>query len=249
MNRARALLGLSLLALAAAPAPTRADEVIPPKVLTRKFPQNTFCALPVQISFTAPGTPVAVTFTAIQFVDDGSGQFVFTDQAIDNVTVATTAQVAANTDPPPPFSQAENCYIGDPEPVSYFHFNRPGLTFDLLERFDDDPAARGWDLSQGGWFVAGRSAPRDVETVTDINGGSVVLGDGSGTPGPGPTASASITVSGLSEGVSYDLCAWWSAGFVRFPHDVDYLTITITTVNGTPVAQRSWGGLKSQYRR
>jgi hypothetical protein len=96
--------------------------------------------------------------------------------------------------------------------------------------------------------VADRSAPRDVETIADPSGGSLGLGDGSGPPTAGITASASVTVSSLDPGQSYDLGAWWDALFVRFPHDLTYLTISVTTETGTPIATKSWGALKSTYR-
>jgi hypothetical protein len=249
MSLARAFLAAPLLAaVLLGPLPVAADAIIPPKVLIRKFPQGQFCALPISITFTAPSTPITVTFEAVQWMTGGTDPFTWTDQAIDNVTIATTEQVVANFDPPPPLSNSENCYIGDPSPVSYFHFNRPGLTLDLLEQFDSDPASRGWTGSAGTSFVNGRTAPRDVEIEDDVNGGCLRLGDGGGTPDPGALESASITIGGLDEGVEYDLGAWWEANFVRFPHDATYLTITIETENGTPVATKSWGTLKKGYR-
>lgn len=236
---------LLVLAVFASPGVARAqDEVIPPKTLVRKFPQGVFCALPVSLTFTAPVDPVVVTFTAVEWVDDGSGSLAWTQQLIDNVTVSPTAQVTPNFGPPPAGSSAEFCYIGDPEPTPYFYFNRPGLEHDLLELFDTDPAARGWLLTDGAYFVGDRTAARNPETVTDATGGSLGLGNGLGTPTAGHTASSSITLDNLNQGVSYDLGAWWFAGFVHFPHDIDYLTVTITTLGGVPVARRSWGSLK-----
>jgi len=250
MSRTRPLLSAALLALACfAPQPVAAaEDLIEPKVLVRKFPQGQFCALPVSISFVAPLEPVTVTFTALQWVDDGSGTLQWTAQLLDNVTVAPTAQVAPNTLAPLPGSNSEFCYSGDPQPTPYFRFNRAGLDLRLLERFDTDPAARGWFLGDGGFFVADETAARDVETETDFTGGSLRLGDGAGTPVAGQTASASVMLDNLELGVSYDLCAWWDAGFVRFPHDVDYLTITVTSESGVPVASRSWGSLKRAFR-
>ncbi len=239
---------LLALLVCATSARAQEDDVIPPRVIVRQFPQGQFCALPVTISFIAPLTPIKVTFTALQFADNGSGQLQWTDQAIDNITLATTTQVTANTEGPPLNGNSENCYIGDPQPTPYFHFNRAGLTLDLLERFDSDPSARGWDLADGAAFVNDRSAPRDVETDSDVSFGSVVLGDGSGTPEASQTKSASFTFTGLTQGVSYDLGAWWESNFVRFPHDTTYLTITITTDASTVIARKTWGALKRQYR-
>jgi len=236
---------LLVLATFSAPGVARAqDEVIPPKTLVRKFPQGVFCALPVSLTFTAPTDPVIITFTAIEWVDDGAGGLAWTQQLIDNVTVSPTAQVTPNYLQPPAGSSAEFCYIGDPEPTPYFYFNRPGIEHNLLELFDTDPSARGWLMSSGAYFVGNRSAARNVEDMTDPTGGSLGLGDGTGVPTAGHTASTSIILDSLNQGVSYDLGAWWDAGFVHFPHDVDYLTVTITTLGGVPVARRSWGSLK-----
>lgn len=251
MSRASLSLLAALLVLAGFTLPRSAaaqDEVIPAKTLVRKFPQGTFCALPVSLSFTAPVEAVTITFTVVQWVDDGSGTLQWTQQMIDNVTVSPTSDVVPNYLPPPAGSNAEFCYIGDPLPTPYFRFNRPGLELDLLERFDTDPTARGWSMNQGGYFVATETAARNVEDLTDLTGGSLGLGDGTGAPSAGSTASSSITLDNLNFGVSYDLGAWWDAGFVRFPHDVDYLTVTITTLGGVPVAKRSWGAVKRDVR-
>lgn len=242
---------LMLLALAclATPLVARAqDEVIPPKTLVRKFPQGTFCALPVSLSFVAPVQPVIITFTALEWVDDGSGGLAWTQQLIDNVTVSPTSQVVPNYLPPPAGSSAEFCYIGDPQPTPYYRFNRAGLELDLLERFDNDPTARGWDMTHGAYFKGDATAARNVEDLSDVTGGSLGIGTGVGSPVAGHTASTSITLGNLNYGVSYDLDAWWYAGFVHFPHDINYLTVTITTLGGVPVAQRSWGALKGDYR-
>lgn len=228
--------------------PSRADDVIPPKVLVRQFPQGQFCALPLSVTFTAPAAPIVIKFTAVEFVPDASNLLTWTEQSIDNVTLAPSAVVAANLAGPPPFGSSENCYIGDPQPVAYFHFNRPALSINLLELFDTDPVARGWDLSNDAFFNPSRSGPRDVETDADLTGGCVGIGSGTGTPSAGSTASVSFTLSGLTAGESYDLGAWWYAGFVRFPHDTNYLTVTITTESGTPVIRKSWGAFKSSLR-
>lgn len=241
-----ALAAVVLLASFASPHSAAAqDDVIPPKPLVRKFPQGVFCALPVSVTFVAPFEPVIVTFTAKRWVDDGTGTLQWTQQYLDNVTVSPTAGVTANTLAPPAGSNAEFCYIGDPQPTPYFRFNRAGLDLRLLERFDGDPAGSGWLMSNGAYFDPARTAARDVETLTDLTGGSLGLGDGSGVPAADATAGTSITLDNLEAGESYDLCAWWDAGFVRFPHDTEYLTVSITTLGGVPVARRSWGSLKS----
>jgi hypothetical protein len=239
---------LWLLALALLPpSAPRAEDVIPPTILIRRFPQGTFCPLPVSMSFVAPSTPITVTFTAVQWEDDGFGGFAWTDQAIDNVTIAHSSVVSANTSLPPEGSSASFCYINDPAGTTpYFHFNNAGLAIDVLEQFDTNPSSRGWDLTEGAYLQ--RSAPHDVSSGEgDESTGSVGIGDGAGTPDLAQTRSISFTVSGLTAGDSYDLCAWWFANFVK--EGAPYLTISITTGAGpTEVARKTWGSLKAQYR-
>ena len=252
MPRTRLAAPLLLLLAALAPSPAQADEsdVLPPKPMIRQFPQGTFCALPVTISFVAPATPVKVTFTALQWADAGFG-LQFTDQAIDNVTIATTAQVVPNTVGQAIASGFEDCYIElfptpDLPPVEYFHFNRAGLTLNLLEQFDS--GAIGWDLTHGAVFTPGRTAAHDVEDNSGYTGGSLVIGDGLGTPAAGETKSTSFTISSLTAGTSYDFGAWWDVNVVRAQYDTTYLTITVTTDSGVPIARRSWGEVKKLYR-
>jgi len=251
MSLARTFLPLLLLASAfVEPQPARADDLIPVQVIIRRFPQGLFCALPITMTFTAPATPVTVTFKAVQWVSDGS-QLQWTDQAIDNFTVAKTSVVAANFGVPPVGSTWETCYdrpLGDP-PTSYFHFDNPGLEIAQLELFDTDPAPRGWSGSPLTSFVAGRTAPRAPDNLQspDVNGGCLRLGDGSGVPDANASETASITLSNLTEGVSYDLGAWWECNFVRFPFDTVFLTVSVTT-GTTPIATKSWGAIKHGYR-
>lgn len=246
--RRSAVVFAALLLAASLPAVAAADDLIPAQVLVRRFPQGVFCALPVSLDFVAPDAPVIVTFTAVEFLDDGSGHVTWTEQAIDNVSLATTAQVVANTAGPPAGALYENCYIPDPQPVPYFHFNHPGLALEVLDLFDTDPASRGWTLGTGGYFSS-RTAPRNVDVAGGTpTGGSLGLGNGTGPVVEGQTASSSLLVTGLVPGVSYSLGAWWFANFVRFPYVAPYLTISITSDTGTPVARRSWGAVKAAGR-
>ncbi len=247
MRHATAVFAALLLATTL-PSLVAADDLIPAQVLVRRFPQGVFCPLPISLDFVAPDAPVIVTFTAVEFLDDGSGNVTWTEQAIDNVSIVTSAQAAANTEGPPAGANYEFCYIPDPQPVPYLHFNHPGIDFELLDLFDTDPAARGWTLGTGGYFSS-RTAPRDVDVAADTpSGGSLGLGDGTGPVVEGKTASSSVLVAGLAPGVQYNLGAWWFANFVRFPYEAPYLTITITSDTGTPVARRSWGAVKAARR-
>ena len=239
-------------------------DVIPPRPLGRKFPVGTFCPLPVTVPFTAPGASVIVHFDALVYVDDGFGTLRWTEQSIDNIIVATSAQVAANLGPPQNESNQFNCYVDDdgPEepPISFFYFNNPGLSFAHFELFDTDPTARGWDMSNGAYYINGLSptspttAPRTPETCTfdggcDENGGALGLGQDTGAA-PGVIATTSIAVNGLSADTSYDLTGWWNANFTPFqPPRPTMLTIRITLPDGTPIARKSWGSVKAGYKR
>jgi hypothetical protein len=259
--RSLTLLALASALAAAIPAPAvhAGGDVIPPKTFGRKFPEGQYCPLPVSISFTPPTSAVVIYFDANNYVED-NGAPLWTNQSIDNVTVATTAQVSAHTFGPPE-GNCESCYVdddGEPiEPaVSYFYFNDPGLTLNLIELFDTHPGPRGWDLSNGGYYLDSStptppfSAPRNPATCLDVNnGGSLGLGVESATPSLSEIATSSIEVSGLTPDTSYDLSAWWNSQRVGFPHDDIYLTIRIETPDGTPVARRSWGSLKAGYKR
>jgi len=245
MTLARLLFALCVIVpVAAEIQPARAQELIPPQVLIRRFPQGTFCPPPISITFTAPATPVTVTFKAVQWVSDGS-QLQWTNQTIDNFFIAKTSVVTANqsTDP------WSTCYDGNL--VNFFQFDNPGLEIAYLELFDTNPAPRGWMGSALTSFVTGQSAVRNPDHAPadqdDTSGGCMRLGDGSDVPDPNSVQTASITVSNLVEGQSYDLGAWWDCQFVRFPFDTPFLTITVTT-GTTPIATKSWGAVKHTYR-
>jgi hypothetical protein len=242
---------LVVVALASYALPAFAQDVIPQQPIKRKFPSGIFCALPVEIEFTAPVTAVVVTFTAEVFVPDpGNGDaLTWTEQYIDNFTVAPSTLVDANFGPFPGHGEFD-CYVDeDPAPVSYFFFNNviadPSLK---LERFDDDPTARGWSLGTGASFSATETAPRNVVALTDATGGSVALGDGTGTPMDGVKSSASVLVENLTVNTSYNVGAWWDCKFVRFPHDLNYLIISVTEPDGTPIARRTWGQIKATWK-
>ena len=250
MNEPKRLLARSfylasalLLALVSA-AP--AQEIVT-KPIVRKFPQGVFCALPVDITFISPGTSVRVEFKALRFVDDGFGDQLFTEQLIDNVTLATTAVHQANFGPPPAGSGLDECYNcnGVFTHTQYFYFNR-FATLPLKEQFDLNPASRGWDMSHSAYWNTIQSAPRNVETNTDFSGGCLLLGDQG--PQPDPYGISSKEITGLTPGTSYSLSAWWSANAVQCFLATPPVFLTITVRNATlgvgdpPIAQGSWLG-------
>jgi hypothetical protein len=222
-------------------------QEIQTKPITRKFPQFTFCALPVDISFISPGTSVKVDFQALRFVDDGFGELLFTEQLIDNVMLATTAVHQANFGLPPVGSSLNECYNcgGVTTTAQYFYFNR-FATLPFKETFDANPATRGWDMSHGATWNTFLTAPKNVEANSDFTGGSLLLGDAG--PQPDPYATTSIEITGLTPGTSYSLSAWWSVGAVRcnLATPPVYLTITVsnatTGVGDPPLVQGSWLG-------
>ena len=262
LPRSLTRLALALALSAVIPAAAFAGgDIIPPKNLGRKFPVGLFCPLPVSVSFTSPVSSVIVYFDAQVFIDGGGGTPAWTGQLIDNISLATTAQVAANSGPASgddcDNGSHTNCYFEFPEepPPSYFFFNRPGLTPALVERFDTDPTGRGWDLSHGAYFIdaltpafSSVSAPRVPEGCGDATGGSLGLGPESTTPSLGAVATTSITVSGLTPGTSYDVGGWWYADFSQDDGQI-LLTIRIERQDGTPIARKSWGGLKAGYKK
>ncbi len=237
-----------LAAAAALPAGVRAqDDLIDPTPITRKFPQGQFCTLPVELSFIANGPAATIAYEANVYTDDGAGGLLWTNQSIDNAVIATDTDYAANFGPPPEFSSSQNCYIGDPQPTPYFYFNRAGLVLPLLERFDNDPGPRGWDLAQGAYFQDSNTGPRNPEADDDYTGGSLGLGLESPNPSLADRARTSITVGGLTNGQRYFLTTWWDCGNVVL-NGATYLTIRITGSGATPLAQKSWGAVKRRYR-
>jgi len=251
-----ALVGFLAFGLSATLVRTaRAQDELVSTPITRKFPQDTFCTLPVKISFTADGPTATVTYEVNVYTEDTNQPqpfpLVWTKQAIDNAVVSTTADYDNNSGPPPSSSSFSDCYIGDPQPTSYFYFGRGGFVLPLFELFDTDPTARGWDMSHGAYYVSDRSAPRNPPEHDgdnpDTNGGSLGIGQETPSPSLADRASTSITFGGLTAGTSYTLTTWWNAGEVRI-NGLTYLTIHITGSGATPLAKKSWGGVKKAYK-
>jgi hypothetical protein len=252
-RHATSLVTIVVLAAAAgafAPRAAHAQDLIPPKTLDRRFPAFQFCPFPLSLSFVADGPMVTIEFKGNVYAADVSGP-AYCGQGIDNLAVCATSVYNANSGFPPEFSDASRCYSG--LKVGSFFFNRPSLTTQLLEICDTDPTARGWDMSHGAFFDDTRTGPRDPENDLDYSGGSIRLGaDNGGTPAD--TAKTSIAVSGLVSGTSYTLSGWWFVG--NIPQDQSTfdplgnvtLIVRITGTGGTPIARKSWGGLKATYR-
>lgn len=247
----RLLSGLLLAAVAVAALPALSfaqGELIPPRNIDRKFPQVVFCALPVDIAFVADGPTARIEFEGDVYAPTTSAPFIqWANQAIDNVSLSSDADFTAHFGGPPPGTTSEFCYVGDPEPANYFYFNQvTGLP--LLEQFDTDPAARGWDLTQGAVFEADRTAARDPDvTHNDFSGGCLQIGQEVPSPTGNETGKTSIVVSGLTAGQTYHVGAWWSVVNFQTEESVR-LTIRVFGDDTTPLSERTWGSVKARYR-
>src|SRR5262249_48921347 len=152
-------------------------------------------------------------------------------------------------------SQGFFCYNGAADAPPVLYFTDAGLVLPLLELFDTDPTARGWDMSRGAYFVSDRSAPRDPHTDGDTHqnepgfGGSLGIGQETPTPSLDDRAFSAITFGGLTAGTSYMLTTWWDSGVAFFDPQQTFLTIHITGTAGTPLAKKSWGGIKKTYKQ
>ena len=218
--------------------------VINPNPHDRRFPQGVFCPLPVDLAFESISTEVDIHFSAEVYTQTSSG-LVRCNQSIDNVVLVTEAAYQANLGALP--SNAEFCYNGAPL-TSTLHFqNVSPASLRLLELFDTDPAARGWDMTNGGFFQSSYSAVRDPSDENSNTGGSMGLGYDSPSPSLSDLATTSIHVAGLTPGEDYRLVTWWDV--LDFEQELEVtLTISITAPDGTPLAKSTWGGMKRAYR-
>ena len=165
--------------------------------------------------------------------------------------MCATSDYAPNSGFPPSGHIVGSCYSDIH--VGSFWFNRP-LTLPLLEVFNTDPGARGWDMTHGAVFDASTTGPRNPELDIDYTGGSLLLG--ANTPGgtPADSAMTSIAVTGLVAGHSYTVSGWWFVGNIpQDPNNGDpllnvTLDLRIFGDTSTPIMHRTWGRLKADYR-
>ena len=243
----RALLGAAFVALVSLPIPpspaAAQDVIISPGPLVRKFPEN-YCPFPIELEFTATATTAIVHATANTYVFSGSTP-IYTNQAIDNIFVVAHADYTAHS--VPNTGDYDSCYLGETVPT-IFEFDQlsPG-TAKLADTFPTTAAL--WDLSQGGYFDATRSADNDPSGTNphDESGGCLGLGVENASPSPADSARSSVMVSGLTPGQVYNVTGWWIVGGGIFT-DQASLTIKVTGPGATPAVQRTWGALKGRYR-
>jgi FlgD Ig-like domain len=227
------------LATLGAAGQSSAQDLVPVRVIVRKFP-NGFCPIPdIGVQFTAISNKVTVEFSA-----NTSYLGTPVEIGLDNLCIADASQVTGNR------GQCLNCESyandtgGDPIPVDMFlfdNFDPNGQVITWLEKFDTNPAGRGWDMTHGAVFSADTSA----DCGGNPTGGSLKLV--SVGPCADSLARTSITVTGLIPGQSYYLTGFWSAPNMTVSGSV-HLKIRITDT-GYNLSQSAWGAsVENQFR-
>lgn len=242
-----ALLFLLSVSTATLATVAQAQELLPPRVTDRKFPQFTFCPIPLEMSFVAnkPTATLRISTTTVNYLySDFSGtEQRWAHQSIDNVCVVPEDVYLANRGPLA--GSAEDCYIGAPI-TETFYFHTAGA-IPLKEDFSVLPSLNGWDLSHGAYWYETRTAPNNPSTGTgEIPLGS--LGLGPDTPSHALTDSAYTMrqVSGLTPGVTYRVTGWWAVEEMQL--DKIFLTVAVLDDSATPIARTTWGALKSRFK-
>ena len=238
-----AFLGCSVVSVAA----VHAQELLPPRVTTRKFPQSTFCPIPIEMSFVANGAAATLRFstTTVNYsnFDGVNTEPRWAHQSIDNICVVPDNVYLANRGPLA--GSARDCYIGA-QVTETFYFHTAG-TIPLKEDFATEPSAAGWDISHGAYWYPTRTAPNDPQAGTGLVPLGC-LGLGLDNPPYALTDSAFTTkhVTGLTSGVTYRLTGWWAVEDMQL--DKISLTVVVLGDNVVPIARTTWGGLKRRYQ-
>lgn len=240
--------GATLVVLAAGYHPTAAGatdiELLPPTPLVRKFPESP-CPLPITLQFTATGSYATFHAEANVYVASPDS-LIYTGQALDNVALVPTAVHQAHYVPNVEYSA---CYLSSPVD-SLFEFDQvsPPGSVPLIETFES--GAPSWDLANGAYHDTTRSAHLDPSNTTGPHvEGQACLGLGQRTASPslGDVGRTSITVNGLTAGVSYTISGWWLCGGGIFPGPVT-LTLKVTGPEPTATDRATWGMIKHRYR-
>jgi len=240
----RVLLPAALLVAAGLFAPrARAQEVVAPRVIVRKFP-TTCCPVPIDIDFVPadPTVTLRISSETVNFFNHSSAAIEWSGQLLDNVCVSPEAVYNANLGPLGPGSQ--DCYFGD-QLTQIFYFQNAG-TLPLKAEFDASPP--GWDLAHGVTWNDTDGCWHDPGTeTTPLPAGCLQFGAPSPTPALTDSAFTTVQVSGLIPGQRYYLTAWWDVNDV-IESDSIFLTIAILGRDITVVRHQSWGALKARYR-
>ncbi len=246
-SRHAPLLLLVLLGVAVLAVPARSQELLPPKVISRPFPQGVYCPLPLDLTFVANGATAVLRFstTTVNYFDTNQNQAVWSQQLIDNVCVVSDAIYSANLGPLGSYS--DQCYTPPNGALltSVYKFQNAG-TLPLEDTFTTDPATNGWDVAHGAYWDATTTAPNDPGTdVSFTPKGALGLGLLDPTFAETDSAYTTKTVTGLTSGVTYHLTGWWNVNQMQL--NKISLTISVSGSNSTPIARRTWGMIKREY--
>ncbi len=238
---------LTMLSTALIAPVAQAQELLPPRVTDRKFPEFLFCPIPLEMSFVANKATATLRFstTTVNYLysDFQGTQQRWAHQSIDNICVVPENVYLANRGPLA--GSAADCYLNAPV-AETFYFHTAG-TIPLKEDFSVLPSATGWDLSHGAYWYETRTAPNNPATGSgEIPLGS--LGLGPDTPSHALTDSAFTTrqVSGLTPGTTYRVTGWWAVESMQ--EDKIFLTVAVLDDSATPIARTTWGALKSRFK-
>ena len=237
-----------LIIIAGAARPTRGGELLPPRETDRKFPQGTFCPLPLDLSFDADGPEITLRISThtVNYFNDSNQQNQWSQQQLDNICVVTEADYQAHHGPLGALGGPFGCYIGAPV-TETFYFQEAG-TIPLKEQFIADPSPNGWDVSNGCYWIPTTTGPNDPGTEKNFDPtGCLALGTFEAGLSLSDSAFTTKTVTGLTAGEHYRMTGWWNVDDMELG-DI-FVTVRIYGVGGvTPIALRTWGGLKRRFR-
>ena len=211
--------------------------LIEPPVLVRRFPDG-FCPLPITLTFISSGNFATFHAEANIYAYSSFLPPAYTQMGIDNVALVPTATHALYSAP----IQYVAC-----NSVNALKFQDiPAGTVPLIETFES--GTPNWDLQNGAYHDATRSAPLVPPVFAPFTPGAKCLGLGvETTPSPDARARTSITVGGLTEGVSYTLSFWWIASGPAMAAEDAKLWLKVTGPDPTAARRSSWGTLKIRY--
>lgn len=249
-SRSARFLGFSavLMGLMAGLVPqARGQELIVPRTKDRKFPQGVWCPLPLDLAFTANGAEATIRFSTNVYYQDSNNnnELSWSEQFLDNVCVSPEDVYQAHLNPRVLDTPSYDCYFGETI-EQRFHFQNAGGTL-LKELFDTNPVGR-WDLDHGAYWSDSATAANDPGVEEDFDPlGCLGLGRDQTPRSPTDSAYTSVTVTGLTQDQNYVLTGWW---YVRRMDLNDlFLTTRIYGIDGpTPIARKTWGAVKRQYR-
>jgi len=219
------------------------QELVTSPVKDRHFPQSVFCPLPFEMTFTANGPVATIRFsTNVFYFDTNQSAILWSHQYLDNIAVAPQGTYNANLIAPGTYSS--ECYDGELVAQRFAFQNAGPLPF--LDTFTGAPTGA-WDLTHGAYFDAVKlGAPIDPGTETNRPVGALGLGQDSASPALTDSAFTSVVVSGLTNGQVYVVSGWWDVEQMQL--NKIFLTGSVFGAQSTPIAHRTWGAIKREYR-